>query len=86
MQTLKQATITAGNYDLEYDIEYYYNPCVKAKLWGSPEDCYPAEPCEIDFQKITLECDDFKIELDEIDFTKSVLKEIKRKIQEREEQ
>ena len=44
---------------LTLDIDFEFTQGAPAKLYGPPEDCYPAEPNEIDRMDITIHGEDF---------------------------
>jgi hypothetical protein len=44
--------------EYEFEITFTVSPFVPAKLWGLPENCYPAEGGEVEIEKI--ECTDTK--------------------------
>ena len=41
--------------ELSAEIEYGFTPEVPAKLYGLPENCYPAEPEEWDLHRLVLQ-------------------------------
>ena len=41
-------TITVQGSEVTFFVDYY-NPGRPAKTWGAPEDCYPADPDELEW-------------------------------------
>ena len=52
--------------DLTAEVNVDFAPGLPAQLYGPPENCYPAEPAEVDVLKATVTLDDGVMDITEM--------------------
>ena len=52
-RTRKLETTWTDEEGNDFDVEYNFTPGRPARLYGPPEDCYEAEPPEVEILKVT---------------------------------